>query len=260
VDAGKGPAAGAELVFVHGAGDSAAIWADQVAHYATAARVCALDLPGHGTRLGERAHDDHTRNADELKTMIREREFAAPVVVGHSMGGAVALRLALEHPEVPSALVLVATGARLRMRPDFLETARRRAETMPPNQPVGATAHVEEAVSPSSSDRARRFVLAHSGQATAQAVYADFLANDGFDVMGDLGRIDKPVLVVGGADDRLTPPKFIAYLGDHIPGARVGLVAEAGHYVFVEQPARFQELLDAFLSDLARRQVTAAGR
>ncbi len=241
-----------ELVFVHGGGDSAAIWEEQVSHFSRSANVFALDLPGHGSRLAEPAHEDHAKNARDVLTAIRLQGLRAPVMVGHSMGGAVVMRLALDHPDVPKALVLVATGARMRMRADLLETARRRAETMPKNQPVGATAHVDDAVSPKSSAEVRRWLQAHSGQATAQAVYADFLANDRFDVMADLGRISSPALVVGGQDDRLTPPKFLAYLGEHIPGARLQLIPDAGHYLFAEQPVRFNGLLDAFLAELGQ--------
>ncbi len=61
------------------------------------------------------------------------------------MGGAVVLQLTLNRPDIPGALVLVATGARLRMRPDFLETAHQRAETMPGNQAVGPTIHADDA-------------------------------------------------------------------------------------------------------------------
>ncbi len=168
------------------------------------------------------------------------------------MGGAVILRLALDHPEVPGALVLVATGARMRMRPDFLETARRRAETMPAHQAVGATVHVEDAVSPACPDQTRQWIQEHTGRATAQAVHADFLANDRFDVMNELSRINPPALVIGGGDDKLTPPKFLTYLGEHIPGAWLELIPQAGHYVFVEQAEAFNGALSRFLAGLVR--------
>ncbi len=241
-----------DLVFLHGGGDSAAVWDGQVAHFSSTANVCALDLPGHGSRLAERAHDSHVQNAIEVVAEIHRRGLQRPVLIGHSMGGAVVLRLALDYSEVPGALVLIATGARMRMRPDFLETARQRAETLPAHQAVGVTVHVADAVSPACPDGIRRWIQEHTGRATAQAVYADFLSNDRFDVMNDLGRIEHPTLVIGGSDDKLTPPKFLTYLGEHIPRARLELVPQAGHYVFVEQAEAFNRALSAFLANLER--------
>ncbi len=233
---------------MHGGGDSAAIWEKQAAHFSPWVTVCALDLPGHGSRIREQAHDDHARNAQEVLAEIHRRGLRSPVIAGHSMGGAVVLRLALDHPDVARALVLIATGARLRMRPDFLEAARQRAAAMPAYEPVGPT--ITDVVSPQSRPEVRRWLEARSGGATAQAVYADFLANDRFDVMEELGRLSRPTLVVGGPDDKLTPPKFLSYLREHIAGARLEMIPGSGHYVFVEQAATFNRTLEAFLNSL----------
>src|SRR5687768_6784879 len=98
-----------ELVFIHGAGDSAAVWERQVRHFGSHHRVLAIDLPGHGRRLSEEALKSHDRNAEEAGRQIRVGGFSNPVLVGHSMGGAVALSLALSQPSLPRALVLVAS-------------------------------------------------------------------------------------------------------------------------------------------------------
>ncbi len=183
---------------------------------------------------------------------IERRNLKAPVVVGHSMGGAVALTLAHAHAEVPQALVLVSTGARMRMRPDLLEKARQRAESAAPGEVAGPTVHVDNVLSPTAAPGIRQWVTDRTGNATAQAVYADFVANDRFDVMSELGRIALPTLIVGGADDQLTPPKFLQYLADHIPGAWLEMIPQAGHYPFVERPGAFNLALKSFLVGLAR--------
>jgi pimeloyl-ACP methyl ester carboxylesterase len=243
----------AELVFIHGAGDSAAVWERQVRHFGSHHRVLAIDLPGHGRRLSEEALKSHDDNAEEAGRQMRAGGFGSPVVVGHSMGGAVALSQALRRPSVPRALVLVASGARLRMAPDLIEAARQRAESAPAGQAVGASIPLDRAVSSHASGQARAWLSERVGQSTAQATYADFLANDGFDVMGRLGEIDQPVLVLAGQDDELTPPKFQTFLAERMPHARLVLLPKAGHYVQVELEAAVNHELEGFLAELDGR-------
>src|SRR6266849_150426 len=125
----------ADVVLIHGAGDSGAVWDHQVAALGAEHRLVALDLPGHGARMAEQAHADHAANAREVARAVERASMERAVVVGHSMGGAVALTYALGEgggsPAQLRALVLVATGARLRMHPTFLEAARQRAEEVP---------------------------------------------------------------------------------------------------------------------------------
>jgi pimeloyl-ACP methyl ester carboxylesterase len=83
----------------------------------------------------------------------------------------------------------------------------------------------------------------------------DFRACDAFDVRERLGDISVPTLVIGGKDDRLTPPKFSEYLREHIPNARLLLVEEAGHMVMLEQPAVVTEAIADFLATLQASRI-----
>ena len=243
----------AELAFLHGAGDSAAIWARQAEHFAREHQVLPIDLPGHGTRLGDAPRDSHVDNADEVARLIRQRGFSRPVLVGHSMGGGIALNVALRHPELLGGLVLVASGARLRMHPSFIDAARQKAEAAPDlPQVAGPSIPLEQAVSEQASQEVRAWLRERVGESTARATYADFLANDRFDVIERLGEIALPTLVIAGEDDRLTPPKYQQLLADRLPKARLVLVAGAGHYVQVEQESAFNAELDRFLGELPR--------
>ncbi len=241
-----------ELVFIHGAGDSGDVWGRQIAHFGEHYRTLAVDLPGHGGRLpgtGEEL-DSVEGIAEDVIRQIQEHGFAAPVLIGHSMGGAAAQMIALMEPELPRALVLAGSGARLRIQPALIERARQRAEQAPPGVITPRVIPLEEVTSPSAPPEAREWLRERFGRSTARATYADFVATTSFDVMGRLGEIRQPTLIIGGEDDRWTPPKFQTYFADHIPRSRLVMIPNAGHYPFVEQEALFNRELERFLGEI----------
>ena len=243
------------IVLIHGAGDSAAVWERQTEHFSKKHQVLAVDLPGHGERLSETAFDHHEKNAAEVCRLMDQHGIGTAVVAGHSMGGAVALTLALGYAKRVAALVLVATGARMKMRPDFLEHAREAAEKYGNTNP-GSThvIPVEQMIHPSISATVVEWAKARIGRASAQATYADFQANNSFDVMARLPEIKVPTLVVGGSDDRMAPVKFAEFLANSIPGAQLEILTPSGHYPMVEQEQAFNSRLETFLASLPERK------
>jgi pimeloyl-ACP methyl ester carboxylesterase len=249
----------ADILFIHGAGDSAAVWEGVLARLGGGHRGVALDLPGHGARLGELAHADHATNATEVAHALETASMQHPVLVGHSMGGAVALSYLLGSEtagagSIPQSgvrgLMLVGSGARLRMHPAFVQAAKQHAETNPSAPLAEPLVPPERCLGPNPTPEALAWLASQEGRATAQAIYADFQANDAFDVMARLGEILVPTLIIGGAEDTMAPAKFQQYLADNIPNARLVLLPGAGHYPMAEQPAAFDEALTDFLSAL----------
>jgi pimeloyl-ACP methyl ester carboxylesterase len=121
LEAGSGP----PLVLVHGAGGAADLWQPQLDGLADVARVVAPDLPGHGP-LGGPDAPGIPAYADWLEAFVAALEAGPVVLVGHSMGGAVAETLALACPERLAGLVLIATAARLRVLARILDLLRQR--------------------------------------------------------------------------------------------------------------------------------------
>ena len=238
----------ADLVFIHGAGEDGRIWDRQVAALGRAHRVLALDLPGRNTRLDEPPFEFHSDNAADVAAQLDAAGVARAVVIGHSMGGAVALTVALDHAERLRGLVLVVTGARLRMHPDFLEKARQRAED--PTAAGDPPVPLERTVAPGTPAATLAWLAERAMTAPAATIYADFRANNAFDVMERLGAIATPTLVIGATEDRMAPPKFSEFLAERIPGARLVILPDAGHYPQVEQEERFNQTLQTFLAGL----------
>ena len=233
---------GRPVVLVHGAGGRGEVWTPQLAGLGDAARLLAVDLPGHGATGGHGC-----LSVDEYAAWVLGLLDAVGlervVFGGHSMGGAIAQTIALGHPDRLAGLVLVGTGARLRVLARILELFR-------DDPPAGASLVASLAYSPLTSPGA--VVEAERGLRTTPppVTLGDFLACDRFDVMAKLGTVRTPTLVVVGRDDRLTPPNYAAFLARVIPGARLVEIEAAGHFPQLEQPATVNAALRGFLRDL----------
>src|SRR5581483_8725017 len=114
---------GAPLVFIHGAGDSHLLWNGQLAALSDVARTLALDLPGHGRSRGAGCESIEAY-ASAVREFLDAANIPRAVIAGTSMGGAIAQTLALDVPARVAGLVLVGTGAKLRVAPEYLEGLR----------------------------------------------------------------------------------------------------------------------------------------
>jgi pimeloyl-ACP methyl ester carboxylesterase len=242
----------ANIVFLHGAGDSASIWELQARHFGGRHSVLAAELPGRGRRIADVPNEEHAANARDVISQMDRAGMDRAIVVGHSMGGAVALTIGLDFPDRCTALVLATTGARLKMHPDFLASAKAQADRAPSDPPKPPPVSLEKAVSAKASTEARQWLATRVATASARATYADFAANDGFDVRERLSAIRLPVLVVAAEDDQMAPVKFSEFLARNLPHATLRTIAGAGHYPMVEREADFNGTLEAFIDDVGR--------
>lgn len=239
----------ANLVFIHGAGEDGRIWERQVAFFGQSHHVLALDLPGRGSRLADPPLEHHEENAKDVLRQMDRAGMKTGVLIGHSMGGGVALTAALNHPERLAGLVLVVTGARLKMHPDFLEKARQRAEN--PSAPAEPPVALEQTVSPSTPAECLAWIGLRAMTAPPKTIYADFQANNRFDVMDRLSAVTLPTLVIGAEEDRMAPPKFSQFLAEKTRGATITILPKCGHYPQAEQETLFNQALAGFLSSLS---------
>jgi len=215
------------LILVHGAGGNHLHWPAELRrlHEAT---VYALDLPGHG-RSGGQGCDTIGDYAQAIVEFLNTVGIEQPIIVGHSMGGAIALTLALYFPTRVAGLVLMATGARLRVAPAILDGMRSNFEGSV--ELITRFAWSPE-TKPALTELGRQALL----ETGPDVLLGDFSACDRFNVMERLGEIEHPTLVIVGTADQLTPPKYARFLTEHIPDARLVLVEDASHMVMLERP------------------------
>lgn len=232
------------LVLLHGAGGTHRHWAEELRSL-PGRRVIALDLPGHGASPGPSLRSI-PEYAQRVLSALDALGIPSAALAGHSMGGAIALTIALEVPSRAAALVLVATGARLRVSSAVLET------TADPALLAAAAEGMCAYAFGSLGGAAARREFTEELLATAPGVaHGDFSACDAFDVMARLREIRAPTLVICGTEDRLTKPKYSEFLRDGISGARLELVPGAGHMVTVEAAAALAERIQGFLGEAA---------
>lgn len=235
---------GQRVLYVHGTGCNGRVWADHMAAIADAHTPVAVDLPGHGrsTGRGFRGLADYAHVVMELGRALGWERF---VVAGHSLGGGVALTAALYHSERLKGILLVDTGARLRVNPELLRMARAAADgepARPTDRSWGFAASTPQTVVDT--------LDALTAGIDPRVTLADWIADDMFDVMTRVRDIRVPALAVCGAEDKLTPVKYHRYLEEQIPGCRLAVVEGGGHWAFREQPAAFDAIVRRFLDGL----------
>lgn len=217
------------LLLIHGAAGSRLHWPSQIRRL-EGAHVLTLDLPAHGQSGG---HPEATVSgyAERVTDWMRALELDEAVLVGHSMGGAIALTIALRLPRKVAGLVLVGTSARLKVDPSLLQLSANRATF-----PQAVDRVVAAAFSPSTPPQFVEQARARMLETEAEVFHADFTACDRFDLSRRLGEIEVPATVVYGVDDRLTPPPYCRKLAQSLPAGSSVEVAAAGHMVMLERP------------------------
>lgn len=225
------------VVFMHGAGGNHAKWHNQISFLGRDFLAIAVDLPGHGLSGGTpfssiEAYSDFINSFSEC--LLGSPFFLA----GHSMGGAIALDLALNYPERLAGLILVGTGSRLRVLPSILESFK--SGKAPENMAAALYA-------PGTQEAVIKAAAQEIESTNPSIFYSDFTACDHFDVSGRLGEIDVPALVVTGDTDIMTPVKYGQYLKDNLKNSDFKVVENSGHMLMLEQPEKLNDLIYDFL-------------
>ncbi|MBA7620972.1 2-hydroxy-6-oxo-2,4-heptadienoate hydrolase [subsurface metagenome] len=179
-----------------------------------------------------------------LHDYIYHQQYQDVVLVGHSMGGAVAQLYGLKYGDEVKALVLIGTGARLRVLPDWLKAV----EEMVTDEAAWIKYLAER--HRSTAPEIRRVVIEERMRIGPAVMLNDLLGCDKFDIMDRVHNIKLPTLVICGSDDELAPVKYTHYLASKIEAARELIVNGTGHWVQTEKPRKVNQAIDSFLASL----------
>jgi len=224
------------LLLIHGAGNTGLVWHYQTKSFSDSE---AINLPGHPEGKLCTSINEY---AEWLHEYIRRKSLSRPVIAGHSMGGAIAQMYALNYPQDVEALILIDTGARLRVRPDFLKSLEDGLEA-----PADWLKNVVEPPYRQVDHEVRQNIINGVINVGVAVQLNDFRCCDKFDIMDKVNQITVPVLVICGAEDDMTPVKYSQYLADKISGANLVIVEEGSHYCFLEKPVEANRAIEEFL-------------
>ncbi|MFX0168551.1 MAG: alpha/beta fold hydrolase [Candidatus Hodarchaeota archaeon] len=233
----KGP----RLILIHSSLSSHIEWKYQgpIADHAV---LTFLDLPGHGESDPLPVPVTIVDFVAVLSLFLRSNNLVPAIIVGHSIGGAIALQLALDYHQLVNGLILIGTGAKLGVFPAILE---------------GLKTHYEKAIELTLGQlmfgkNADPNLVKHAKEEALRCPksvgLADFLACNTFDVRTRLHEIKVPTLIIVGDEDKLTPPKWSHYLKDQISGSRLEVIPGSGHFVMQEQPEAVNHAILMFLN------------
>lgn len=245
---------GSPLLLLHGFGGGTYHYDALAAHLSRAHRVIAVDLKGFG--YSQRDASTGLSHADQvamLAHLLPTLGIEHAVVVGHSMGGAIAQRLAVTHPDAVDALVLIASapghrrmgrqaaGPATLMRPLLPSLGKLAADRL-----LAASFYDRTRLTPEIRDQYLRPARLRGSMDGLMTMIRD-AAND---EPVDLARITQPVLLLYGADDRVVPLEVATELRERIPHARLVVIDRAAHLLLVERAQECAVAIEQFLADV----------
>lgn len=238
---------GRKFIMLHGAGSNGHSWHHQLDHLGAAHSPVAIDLPAHGRSSGVEGRKTVQEYSDFVIVFLDALGISSAVIAGRSMGGAVAMDLALRYPQRVEAIVAVVTAAKFSIPPPRIEALRGVAMGRAPQ------AFVTDGYSPATVKD--RFEVVREGwmeqiQTDPRVRYADMMACANCDLREQIAQIRQPTLILAGADDPITTPADAELIHSRIRGSKLRVVASAAHYLPNEQPAEANAAIEGFLSEL----------
>jgi pimeloyl-ACP methyl ester carboxylesterase len=250
IERGSGDTA---VVFLHGIGGGKEIWQAQLDGFAAQGyHAVAWDMPGYGMSPMV-PHYSFATFAAALSRALDSLAARRVVLVGHSMGGMVALEAAVRFPQRLAALVLACTSPAFGKQEGAWQQAFIRARTRPLDEGRTMLDLARELVptllGPKASEQARRMGIGVMSRVPPETYRAALGALVRFDRRPDLPGIAIPTLALAGEQDRTAPPDVLERMAQHMPNARYGCLPDAGHLANIEQPDAFNAAVLDFLRE-----------
>ncbi|MEE8121590.1 MAG: alpha/beta hydrolase [Anaerolineales bacterium] len=240
--------AGTGVLFLHGLGSCSEDWGLQIPIVRERYWVLTLDMPGHGRSSQPAGWPSIEDMALQIASVVKEQAEMPVHVVGLSLGGAVAMQLALAHPEVVRSLTLVNTFARLHSGSNgfFRKLVRISFVMLGRMDRVGQW--VAAGLFPEPEQELLRQAAAERIASNPRSAYLRAIwAATRYDIRDRLNEIDTPTLVVAGANDQTVSMEAQRELAGHIPGAQLVVIPDSGHATPIDAAEAFNRTLLDFL-------------
>ena len=230
-------------IFIHGAGGNHRIWEQTLLGLTQSHSPIAIDLPGHGLSQGQGLSNIEDYR-DIVKEFMETLGLKKVILAGHSMGGGIVQSFALAYPHFLEGMILIGSGARLRVAPEIIEGLKQ----------AQITGVVPSTTEWAYSPKTPKEIIDKTEQLLSPRKPAiqlgDMLACDKFDAIKSITQLTLPLLVICGRDDKLTPAKYAEFYQKNLPQTNMRIIEDSGHMVMVEKADEMNQAVLNFLKTL----------
>ncbi len=247
VESNLAPNALPPVILIHGAGSDHSIWPLPLRRM-NGWRVITIDLPGHGGSPGA-VPSSVLDYANKIWNFLNAMGIYHILLIGHSLGGMIALEMALLEPERVSALTLLGVSLHPPHQPELCARLDRPAD-------ISRTLAILEKTlfSPDCDPALKKRIMQSLVPSRISLLCADWHLALEYKIPEDLHTIKCPVLVLTGQDDRLTPVGSGRALANFIPGAQFQVIQKAGHSIILEQTGEVTQRITRFLGRSSKQK------
>jgi len=221
------------ILFIHGSGFTGDVFREQLQAFPGS---IAPNLPGHASHGSASSVAEF---GDFIEEFMKEHKLHEVTLCGNSLGGAVALDIALRKNPVVRSTVLLGSGARLRVATQILRGLRDNFD--------GEIPELAKILYAKPTNEQLAYAAGAMRRVGRAQTLADYEACNAFDVMDRLDQVSIPVLAVAGEQDRMTPPKYAELLAARVQNGQARTVPGAGHMVMIERPVETNTAIAEFL-------------
>ncbi len=228
------------LILIHGSGENSNVWENQF-YLKIDYNIIAIDLPSHNksSKFPELSLDLYVDVVKKLVDILKPKKL---ILGGHSLGGVVIQEYYFRYPDDVSALILCATGGRMRVSQVIFDSIKPDYHVFLNNLKVGLFYRKTP------KDIIENTIL-ETSQIEPDVTYNDFKICDAFDTLNKTSSIDVPCLIICGKYDQLTPVKYSQFFHDKIINSVLHIIDKSGHGVLLEKPKEVNQALEEFIKN-----------
>lgn len=244
---------GPEVLLIHGIGSSSGDFLPVIEHMTEFCRPISMDLRGHGQSDKPEGGYHYRDYIQDLEAVIADLGLERPIVLGHSLGGIIALMWAAMNPDVPKALII--EDSPLRSGEDFRDAFDGWLQLNSLPQELAAAWYAEKNPHwPEAIVQQRSFDMVNTARAAILELQAASLSNDGLDSFGELGNITAPLLFLQGdpQSGSMVHPDDLSSLNSMLPQMQIQFFAGAGHTIHRSHPTEWIVQVQQFVQQVGQ--------